>query len=163
MKKAIATVIAGLFATAAFAQTPAPATSKPAAKQAVLVNNTDLKASKADTKTVHAEAPTAQAATTVNATHEDAMPAAMPAHAKTVKTSAKHAKSKTKHVAKADTVKDSQDTAGASSAPAAPLGQDAAPAPTPVDSAVPAATTAPAPVAAPVPATTPAPAAPVSQ
>ena len=148
MKKAIATVIAGLFATAAFAQAPAPSTSKPAAKQAVLVNNADLKASTAGTKTVHAEAPAAQA--NANAAHEDAKPAPMPAHAK-------HAKRTPKHVAKADTKKDNQDAASATPAPAAPLGPDATPAPTPVD------TPAPAPDAAPVPATTPAPAAPVSQ
>jgi hypothetical protein len=156
MKKTIATVIAGLFATAAFAQTPAPTAPKTSKPAAVLVKNADLKASKADTKTVHAEAPAAQASVNATATHEDAKPAPMPTHAK-------HAKSKPKHVAKANTMKDKQDSAAETPAPAAPLGQDAAPAPTPVDSAAPAATAAPAPDAAPVPATTPAPAAPVTQ
>jgi hypothetical protein len=121
MKKAIVTVIAGLFATAAFAQTPAPAASTTSRPGAMLVNNADLKASKADTRTVHANAPAAQAS--ANATHEDAKPAPMPTHAKAVKTSAKHAKSKPKHVAKADTMKDHQDTAAATPAPAAPVTQ----------------------------------------
>jgi hypothetical protein len=150
MKKVIATVIAGLFATTAFAQTPAPAASKTSKPAAVLVNNADMKASKADTKTVHAEAPAAQASVNANATHEDAKPAPMPTHAK-------HAKRTPKHVAKADTKKDDQDAAPATPAPAAPLGPDATPAPTPID------TPAPAPDAAPVPATTPAPAAPISR
>src|SRR5438067_5696918 len=110
MKKTIATLIAGLFATAAFAQTPAPATSKtskPAAKQAVLVNNADLKASNADTKATPGAAPAAQADTNVM---PDATQAAKP-HAKAVKMSAKHAKSKTKHVAKTEAVKEDQNTA----------------------------------------------------
>lgn len=156
MKKAIVTVIAGLIATAAFAQTPAPAASTTSKPGAMLVNNADLKASKADTKTVHANAPAAQAS--ANATHEDAKPAPMPTHAR-------HAKSKPKHVAKADTMKNHQDTTAATPAPAAPLGQDAAPAPTPVDTPAPApaAATTPAPDAAPAPAATPAPAAPVTQ
>src|SRR5438067_2834362 len=111
MKKTIATMIAGLFATAAFAQTPAPAattTSKPAAKQAVLVNNADLKASKADTKAAPGAAPATQADTTAM---PDATKAAKP-QAKAVKTSAKHTKSKTKHVAKTEAVKEDQNTAG---------------------------------------------------
>lgn len=56
MKKMTATLIAGLFATAAFAQTPAASTTKPAAqadaKTAVLVSNKDLKAGAATKETL---------------------------------------------------------------------------------------------------------------
>jgi hypothetical protein len=58
-----------------------------------------------------------------------------------VKTSARHAKSKPKHAAKTETVKDNQDSAAAAPAPAA----------------------TPAPDATPAPATTPAPASPIGQ
>jgi hypothetical protein len=92
MKKTIATLIAGLFATAAFAQAPAP-------KQAVLVNNADVKATKTETKAVPAEAKAAQA--DVKEAHADAK--AAKTHAKEAKASAKHAKAKTKHVVKEDT------------------------------------------------------------
>jgi len=116
MKKTIATLIAGLFATAAFAQTPAPATkpAAPASKQAVLVNNADVKASKttttkavpADTKAASADMKAAQADATAAKTD-----------AKAAKASAKHAKHKAKHAAKADTMKDTSDTSAASPAP----------------------------------------------
>src|SRR5438067_817987 len=126
MKKTIPAVIACLFATAAFAQTPAPSapkTSTPATKQAMLVNNADLKASKAEIKPVPVDAQAAQA--DAKDTHDDAK--AAKTHAKDVKTSAKHAKSKTRHVAKTKTVKDDQDTAGTTPSPAAALAPDATP------------------------------------
>jgi hypothetical protein len=156
MKKTIATVIASLFATAAFAQTAAPTapkTSTPAARQAVLVNNSELKATKAETRTVSAAAPAGLA--DAKGTQDDVK--AANTHAKDVKTSARHVKSKTKHVAKTGTVKDNQDTA------AAPLATDATPAPAPADTPAPSASTTPAPDSTPAPATTPAPAAPVTQ
>ncbi|MGB9108819.1 MAG: hypothetical protein WCC39_09040, partial [Telluria sp.] len=87
MKKTIATLIAGLFATAAFAQTTAPAaptkstTSKPAA---MFVKNSDLKATKADTKTVTTVAPAAPADT--QAMQDDVK--AANTHAKEAKASA---------------------------------------------------------------------------
>jgi hypothetical protein len=164
MKKTIAAVIAGLFATAAFAQTPAaPATSKPASKQAVLVNNADLKASKANTtKPAPVDAPAVQADTKVS--HDDGT--AVKAPAKDAKTSAKHAKSKTKHVAKTDTMKDTPDSAAAAT-PTAPVAPEAPAAPvsspSPAETPVPVAPVTPAPETMPAPAATPTPAAPVTQ
>jgi hypothetical protein len=100
MKKTIATLIAGLFATAAFAQAPA-------AKQAVLVNNADLKAPKAETTTAHADAKVAKT------------------HAKAAKASARHAQHKPRHVAKTETMKED----AAAPATAATPAPEAAPAP----------------------------------
>ena len=103
MKKTIATLIAGLFATAAFAQTPAPAapattTAAPATTAAV---KADVKEAKADAKEAKADAKEAK----VSATHAKA----------------KHSKAKTRHhVAKTDAAKESKDTTvAAAPAPAA--------------------------------------------
>jgi hypothetical protein len=103
MKKTIATLIAGLFATAAFAQAPT-------AKQAVLVNNADLKAPKAETTTAHADAKVAKT------------------HAKAAKSSARHAQHKAKHVAKTETMKEDAAAPATPAPPAAPA-PEAAPAP----------------------------------
>lgn len=122
MKKTIAAVISAMFATAAFAQTPAPAAPKTPKPAAVLVNNADLKAPKAVTRAVPVAAPVDAHAAQADAieAHDDAT--AAKTHVKDAKMSAKHAKSKTRHVAKMDTVKDKQDTA-AIPAPAAPVTQ----------------------------------------
>jgi hypothetical protein len=104
MKKTIATLIAGLFATAAFAQTPAPAapattTAAPATSAAV---KADVKEAKADAKEAKADA-------------NDAKMSAKHAKAKT-----RHAKAKHKRAAKTEAAKESKDTTvAAAPAPAA--------------------------------------------
>ena len=107
MTKTIATLIAGLFATAAFAQTPAPAATtthaatpaavKAEAKADAKVDATDAKqAVNADVKEAKADAKAAKADAT---------------EAKASAKHAKHAKHKAKHhTAKTEAAKDSKDT-----------------------------------------------------
>jgi hypothetical protein len=94
MKKITATLIAGLFATAAFAQTPATSTTKPVvhadSKTAVLVSNKDMKAgAAADTKVVTQSVKTETMPTAVVKAETKDVKTAVKADTKTTKTTTK--------------------------------------------------------------------------
>jgi hypothetical protein len=97
MKNTIAALIAGLFATAAFAQTPAPGAPAAAVKAEA---KHETQAAKVEAKETKAEAKT---------------------EAKEAKTATRHAKAKTKHAAKTTTAKldAAKDTTVAAATPAA--------------------------------------------
>ncbi len=158
MKKITATLIAGLFATAAFAQTPAAATTKGAvqadAKTAVLVNNKDLKAGAATKETVKVD--TMQPTAVVKPETKD-VKTAVNAGTKKEKTTTKAKAKAAKSEAKAAPATETTTNAGAD-VQSAPVDTTATATPTtPTTSAIDATSTAPT-----VPATPATPAIPVN-